>query len=315
MKQATLKTKVFVGGFLVASGLVLFLVILAAGGARHLFRDSQIFKAVFLDAGGLVTGAPVKLGGVDVGNVKSIDIKMRGVIPFVEVSLEIWEPYFELVRKKSAIGMETQGVLGDKYVAFSPGLQSEARLNENDVLIVKEMIELKEVVDKSTDIMNSVKSITDRVDKFAQSLPDAEAMGAVTKNLQASSEALKVVLQSLNSPTSPLRIIQSEKTFHQLQSTLQSFERASLHAVRAAQHAESAAKKVDSGKGTVGLLVNDDSLYDDMKELLGRANRNKAVKFLIRQSLSEPASPSSSPTSVPAAESSNDDEFALRGKR
>jgi phospholipid/cholesterol/gamma-HCH transport system substrate-binding protein len=49
--------------------------------------------------------------------------------------------------------------------------------------------------------------------------------------------------------------------------------------------ARSVVAKVDSGQGTLGALVNDPSLYDDVKTLLGRANRNRAVKFLIRRTL------------------------------
>ena len=43
--------------------------------------------------------------------------------------------------------------------------------------------------------------------------------------------------------------------------------------------------KINSGKGTLGALVNDDSLYQDFRTLMGKANRNKLIRSVIRYTL------------------------------
>jgi len=53
----------------------------------------------------------------------------------------------------------------------------------------------------------------------------------------------------------------------------------------AAKHMKSILAKIDNGEGTVGALINDPSLYDDVKNLLGGANRNKVLKYFIKKSV------------------------------
>ncbi len=43
----------------------------------------------------------------------------------------------------------------------------------------------------------------------------------------------------------------------------------------------------DSGEGRVGLLVNDPSLYEDLKILVGGAQRSAVVRSLIRLSVDD----------------------------
>jgi hypothetical protein len=45
------------------------------------------------------------------------------------------------------------------------------------------------------------------------------------------------------------------------------------------------ARKVESGQGSLGLLVNDPGLYDDARALLGKSNRNKMARDLVREAL------------------------------
>ncbi len=45
--------------------------------------------------------------------------------------------------------------------------------------------------------------------------------------------------------------------------------------------------KIRNGEGTLGALIMDPSLYNDMRALLGEANRNKLFKTLIRGTIEE----------------------------
>ena len=42
---------------------------------------------------------------------------------------------------------------------------------------------------------------------------------------------------------------------------------------------------IRSGQGTVGALINDPTVYEDLKVILGNIKRNKALKALIRMSI------------------------------
>jgi phospholipid/cholesterol/gamma-HCH transport system substrate-binding protein len=57
-----------------------------------------------------------------------------------------------------------------------------------------------------------------------------------------------------------------------------------LEAIEAGSRLNSILAKVDRGEGTMGLLLNDPSLYEDLKRLIGGAERSRAVRTLIRLS-------------------------------
>ena len=43
--------------------------------------------------------------------------------------------------------------------------------------------------------------------------------------------------------------------------------------------------KVNKGEGTLGALINDPSLHEDLRVLLGGAQRSTTVRFLLRQAI------------------------------
>lgn len=45
--------------------------------------------------------------------------------------------------------------------------------------------------------------------------------------------------------------------------------------------------KIDSGQGTLGAFLNDPSLYDDAKSLVGEANSNRILRNIIRKSVQD----------------------------
>ena len=60
-----------------------------------------------------------------------------------------------------------------------------------------------------------------------------------------------------------------------------------LEAIEAGSRLNSILAKVDRGEGTMGLLLNDPTLYEDLKRLIGGAQRSTVVRTLIRMSEGE----------------------------
>ncbi|OFZ51299.1 MAG: hypothetical protein A2428_15795 [Bdellovibrionales bacterium RIFOXYC1_FULL_54_43] len=54
---------------------------------------------------------------------------------------------------------------------------------------------------------------------------------------------------------------------------------------RAMARLDSILAKLDRGDGTLGALLNDPTLYDDAKSLVGQVNQNRIVRNLIRKSI------------------------------
>jgi phospholipid/cholesterol/gamma-HCH transport system substrate-binding protein len=43
--------------------------------------------------------------------------------------------------------------------------------------------------------------------------------------------------------------------------------------------------RIEKGEGTVGALINDPGVYDDLRALLGRAKRNRVLRGVIRHTI------------------------------
>jgi len=69
------------GIFVVAGGVIIILFILALGQRSHLFTRQYALTATFENAGGLLSGAPVRVAGVNAGTVRGIEIVPRADRP------------------------------------------------------------------------------------------------------------------------------------------------------------------------------------------------------------------------------------------
>ena len=101
------------GAFAVVSGLLLMLLVNTmvnglGGGARN-------YDAIFADVSGLRTGDDVKVAGVRVGRVESIEIDGDGA----RVSFELSEK--QPILENTAVVMRYQNLLGQRYLALVQG--------------------------------------------------------------------------------------------------------------------------------------------------------------------------------------------------
>jgi ABC-type transporter Mla subunit MlaD len=105
----------FILGLSLIAGAV-FVIGIEKGLTEPRFEMNVLFHKV----GGLMEGAPVRLSGVNVGTVSSIDfvpeeIDGRGV----KVTLSMYKRYENQLRKSVRVAIITEGVLGDKVVEIS----------------------------------------------------------------------------------------------------------------------------------------------------------------------------------------------------
>lgn len=107
-----------VGLFLLLAFIALSVLALKVSGLISLFpKESYMISANFDDIGGLKVRSPVKMGGVQIGDVSEIDldpVTFRAV-----VKMHIEDQYNELPDDSSA-SILTSGLLGDNYVSITP---------------------------------------------------------------------------------------------------------------------------------------------------------------------------------------------------
>src|SRR5277367_3149774 len=116
-KQAEVEIKV---GLFVSIGLgLIMLAILLLGGANSLFTRNNTYFSHFPSVEGLISGAKVVIGGLQVGTVDSVEFDAER--KDIRVRIEVARKYAEWIRKDSTLEIMTQGVLGDKYISVTSG--------------------------------------------------------------------------------------------------------------------------------------------------------------------------------------------------
>jgi phospholipid/cholesterol/gamma-HCH transport system substrate-binding protein len=256
-----LETELRVGIFVsVGVGLIL-LAILGLGGADSLFSRHNEYHLHFSSVEGMVTGAKVVVGGLQVGTVKGVDLDLATKDIHVEISVN--RKYQDWIRKNSTGEIATQGVLGDKYVILNAGTPSEPLIADGGTIEARPPRDLSQFLTKGDALLSSLNHLAQTLDQVMSSFA-AEGRSTVFF------ENLAIVSKNLASTTSKLN-----------------GEMDGLRLKKATSHLAGILEKIDNGTGTIGALVNDPGLYYDTKALLGGANRNRIIRNLVRKTLKD----------------------------
>lgn len=116
--QRYTKLEISVGLFVAAGVLGLGYLSLSLGGLE-LAGPRYPLRARFASVGGLKVGDPVKVAGVQVGDVT--EIQLVDYVAEVQLSLRAPLP----LPDDSIASIQTAGLLGDAYVSLSPGASEQ----------------------------------------------------------------------------------------------------------------------------------------------------------------------------------------------
>jgi phospholipid/cholesterol/gamma-HCH transport system substrate-binding protein len=111
-------------------------------------------KAQFDNVVGLDAGADVRVGGVHSGTVSSI------VLPHkpgekVTVVMELGKATHEIIKQDSVATIETEGLLGNQYLAISFGSAGKADVRDGDTIASEPALEISDLLQKTSGILDS----------------------------------------------------------------------------------------------------------------------------------------------------------------
>ena len=234
---------------IVAGGFVIFM------GGTSFFRSELKLGVVFKDARGLNIGAPVYLSGIDVGRVLGKSLPLEGG-KGVLVSFSVDGGYTDRIKTTATVAISSAGMLGDKTLVVYEG-EGGTELKSGDHLMAKEDTDLEGYINQGGQAIANVKEITENL---AMILRDGKASKRIDKILTN----LEVASENLKKNTEGNWGAKIDKTLVNL---------------------ESITHKIDKGQGTLGALVNDTSLHEDLRVLLGGAKRSKIIRFVVKQAI------------------------------
>lgn len=126
---------------LIAAG---FLVTAYQGRQLSALKDGYLVHAVFDDASGIVAGSDVRVGGVKVGVVDSLQLDNKTFRAVVNLKLTQGVG----VPSDSTAIIKGDGLLGSKFIALDPGGSEEMLKSNGKIEFTQSSISLEEMIGK-----------------------------------------------------------------------------------------------------------------------------------------------------------------------
>lgn len=205
MTRSLSRMQAAVLGFVVLAGLALAgWALFHMGDRQRLWADTIELRAGFSSANGIDRGTPVRIRGVEAGQVVAIDLPAEdNPEGKVFLRLRIDRKYLPVLGFDPRARILNEGMLGGRVVNLDPGKDKTRRLAHNDEIAVVEAQDL-------TDLMS-------QAGKTLQEIRDSN--GSLAKLLK-SDEAHKEVV-TLVKDTQAL-VKQGQETFRQTQDAIRS---------------------------------------------------------------------------------------------
>ena len=134
------KLELAVGAFVLLGLICLGYLSIELGRLEVVGGQAYEILADFDSASGLKQGAAVEIAGVEVGRVKTI--RLRG--DRAAVSLAIWNG--ERLHSDTIASIKTRGVIGEKFVALSPGGAGEVLKPGDTIRDTESGLDLEQVI-------------------------------------------------------------------------------------------------------------------------------------------------------------------------
>lgn len=244
-------------GFVVISAIALLIFGMLWLNRIEVGRSKYQVKVAFEDAGGLRPGDPVTVSGLEKGKVKSI--ALRGDKPGV-VALLMLDSDVRLF-KGTQFWLVDASMMGDKRIAIYAGSGTEPM----DLSSIPDGFRSPGLIETTVKLGNLAQEAGELLERLKRDLATPEnvrSLGQAVRNInQATAQmsamatenrkALRETVNDINQLVTPNK--------EKLDSTIQALSRASLAM-------DSISRKINSGQGTAGQLVNDRELYDDLKK-------------------------------------------------
>lgn len=133
-----------VGIFLLFAVICLTVLAFKVSGLTSLFpSDNYKVTAEFDDIGGLKVRAPVKVGGVQIGEVSNIKLDPSTFKAIVELSIQ---NQFNDIPDDSSAGIFTAGLLGDNYIAINPMYNKTVLKNGSKIEMTRSAMVLEKLI-------------------------------------------------------------------------------------------------------------------------------------------------------------------------
>src|SRR5437867_3343623 len=140
------------GLFIVSTLTILAIGVFLIGDRQLLFSSTYRVTTTFKNVAGLGNGAEVRVGGVHEGTVKQIQLPTRADGGMV-VIMDLKRATDHVIRTDSIASIQTEGLLGNKYVEISFGSASAPKIENGGSIGSVPPLDISDLMKKTDEIL------------------------------------------------------------------------------------------------------------------------------------------------------------------
>ncbi|MGA2360410.1 MAG: MlaD family protein [Terriglobales bacterium] len=256
-----------VGLTLLFASVTLAVLIFVMSGTGGWFTRKIALRSYFDNAGGLREGAPVRLAGVDIGNVTGIRIVGEKPMTPVEVTMKVNTKFKFNLRKDSVTLLSTAGVLGETYVDIDSSTANGPEATDGDTLAARNQPDIQDVVRASQGTLQNMDALLKRVDRIVAFIESGQ--GSIGKVIYSSA-----LYDQLNATVAEFKGLMDDiqRGKGSLGPLLTSDE-AYKKAIAALDKLNVIVDELQQGKGAAGKLLKDPELYDNANKTVANVRQ------------------------------------------
>jgi len=248
-------------GIFILIGSILFLIaVFLLGNKQALFASTFEVRAYFSTIEGLRKGAPVRLSGIEVGNVNDLRI-MKDSLARVEVTLRLVSDVKSFIKEDMRASIETEGLVGNKVIVLHVGSTASKQVESGGVIMADDPLnfgalveEAKGTLEYTKDMARNLAEIVGKVNNGAGSigkLVNSDDLYNNTNRLIVTADrSLGSISYKLDTLANVVNTLGAD-----VQSVVQNVD----HSVKGI---DELINNVQNGKGVLGKMLSDKSPLD-----------------------------------------------------
>jgi phospholipid/cholesterol/gamma-HCH transport system substrate-binding protein len=279
----TLETRL---GIFFALALIVAVIILEMIGAADFFKGGYHISASFKTAQDLKKGDLVKMAGVEIGRVEAVELENGRA----KVSMKVQAKYEIKTDAKAVI--KFTGLMGQNFVSIDGGSPNAPAIQSGSIDTI-EQPDLSALMAKLEGVAGGIENLTKSfsTDNFSSLL------GPLTDFIKQNTGPLTAIIANMRGVSDNVaqgrgtvgRLVMDDALYNASYSTITNLQVAAGDIKNITGQADSmitqmrsVIEQINSGKGTLGKLAKDETLYNEsttavthLREILEKMNRGQ----------------------------------------
>ena len=161
MKKGGLELKV---GLFVMCGLAVLAVLVLKTGNFYMKQGYEL-RFMFSSVSGVESGSPVRLAGVNVGNVKQIRV-IRDANGQTQAEVLVWVSQGVYIEEDAKVSIQTLSFLGEKYIEITPGTGGNKTLGPQGEIIGKNPMDMNQLIESGGRLITQMETAMDSINEL-----------------------------------------------------------------------------------------------------------------------------------------------------